>query len=125
MGFRQLLLLVPVAASLVNCQKYPGTDSVVFTSYDEGRNSSKVFHTVNIIKNESSKCNEDKTQRCNLTTGWSGSSPIEEKKEETATSVKQTSLEGFTQTTQLFEESTSQAFQPTIPTTIRNVVFPL
>ena len=79
MGFRQLLLLVPVAASLVNCQKYPGTDSGVFTSYDEGRNSSKAFHTVNIRENESIKCNEDKTQRCNLTTGWSGSSPIEEK----------------------------------------------
>ena len=50
-------------------------------------------------------------------------SPIEEKTEEGATSVKPTSLKGFTQTTQLLEESTSQAFQPTIPTTIRNVVF--
>ena len=52
-------------------------------------------------------------------------SPIEEAKEEIATSVKPTSLEGFTQTTQLSEESTSQAFQPTIPTTIRHVLFPL
>ena len=50
-------------------------------------------------------------------------SPIEGQKEEDTTSVKPTSLRGFTQTTQLLEESTSQAFQPTIPTTIRNVVF--
>ena len=37
-------------------------------------------------------------------------------------SVKPTSLEEFKQTTQSMKESTSAVFQPTIPTTIRNVL---
>ena len=36
-------------------------------------------------------------------------------------SVKPTSLDEFQQTTQSMKESTSAVFQPTIPTTIRNV----
>ena len=94
----QVLFLVSVAVTLLNCKKYPETSSngnwgksgimenaneLPFHGDEDGGISQNTFHTVepsiNMRETKFSNFKVEQTRESNSTTGWNGASPQKEK----------------------------------------------